>query len=174
MIMRCEQAKGLLERFHDQELRGRKLRALSEHLRQCENCSNELERLDQIGRMLKEHFEERILSENLSHLSDRVLAAVETPAVPEPRSPLDQLISIFSLPKPAWAAVGVAAIVLVFALAYLPAGHGPTLAANDCIIDNVDAEDCSVMVYEVGDTKMKVIWVMEQGLESDEEEGVTS
>jgi len=174
MIMRCEQARELLERYHDRELSGRKLGALSDHLRQCERCSNELERLERMGCVLREHFEERVQSENLSHLSDRVLAAVETPDVPGPRSLLDRLVSIFSLPRPAWVAVAAAAVALVFALAYLPGGQGPTLAANDCIIDNVDAEGCSVMVYEVGDTKMKVIWVMEQELEPDEEEGVTS
>ena len=172
--MRCEKAKGMLERLYDRELSGRKLRALSEHLGQCENCSKELEQLNRMGRMLKEHFEERLLPEGLSRLSDRVLAAIEEPVVPEPESPLAQFIRIFALPKPAWAAVGVVAVALVFALAYLPGNHGPTLAANDCIIDNVNAENCSVMVYEVGDTKMKVIWVMEQQSEVNGKEGVTS
>jgi len=172
--MRCEKAKGLLERFHDRELRGKKLHALEQHLQHCENCSKEVERLDRMGSMLKHHFGERVSAENLSRLSDRVMAAVDTTVAPEPMSLVDRFITIFSLPKPAWAAVGVAAVAIVFALAYLPGGQSPTVAANDCIIENVDAENYSVMVYEVGDTKMKVIWVMEQQVEPAEEEGVAT
>ena len=79
----------------------------------------------------------------------------------EPRSLRDKLVRILAIPKPVWAAVGAFAIVLIIALSYMPHSQRSTLAANDCIIDSVDAEGCSVMLYEVGDTKMKMIWIME-------------
>ena len=92
----------------------------------------------------------------------RVDKAVDAPGEYLSESWLDRLIRILWIPKPAWVAVGVVAFAIIVALAYLPDKQAPTLAANDCIIDNIDARDSSVMVYEVGDSKMKVIWVMEQ------------
>ncbi len=162
MTIRCEKVRELLDRFYDHELRGKKLEAVSEHLRGCENCSSELEKLERMGRMLKAHCEELAGSEDLSAVWGRVCAAIEEPAAPEPAPFREKLARIFWLPKPAWAAVGIVAVALVLVLAYLPGNQAPIVAANDCIIDSVDAADDCVMVYEVGDTKMKVIWVTEQ------------
>jgi hypothetical protein len=59
--------------------------------------------------------------------------------------------------------VAAVALAVVIILAYLPGAPPPeTLAATDCIVDSVDARDCSVMVYEVDEGRMQVIWVMEQ------------
>lgn len=112
--------------------------------------------------MLKEHYKGVAGAEDLSAVWARVDAATEAP-VDQPEPLLDRLVRIFSIPRPAWGAVALVAVALVAALAYMPGDQTPpTLAANDCIIDSVDAEDCSVMVYEVGDSKMKIIWVMGQ------------
>lgn len=162
MAIRCEKVKELLGRFYDHELHGREFAAVSEHLRGCDSCSGELEKLEQVGRMLKAHYEDLAAAENLSQVWNGVSATIEAPPVHEPEPLLDRFIRLFSLPKPAWAAVAAVALALILVLAYLPGNNVPTLAADDCIIDRVDAEGCSVMVYEVGDTKMKVIWVMEQ------------
>lgn len=173
MTMRCEKVRELLDRFYDRELRGKKREAVSEHLRRCENCAGELEKLERMGRMLKTHCEELAGSEDLSMVWERVCAAIDEPAAAEPEPFREKLARLFWLPRPAWAAVAAVAVVLVLVLAYIPGQQAPTLAANDCIIDSVEAENCSVMVYETGDTKMKVIWVMEQrGGAAEEREGV--
>jgi anti-sigma factor RsiW len=173
MTIRCEKVRELLDRFYDHELRGRKRVAVSEHLRRCENCSSELEKLERMGQMLKAHCEELAGSEDLSVVWERVCAAIEEPAAPEPEPLMERLVRVFWLPKPAWAAVAAVAVALVLVLAYIPGNQAPTLAANDCIIDSVDAANDCVMVYEVGDTKMKVIWVVEERAgESKGEEGV--
>lgn len=164
MTIRCEKVRDLLGRFYDKELRGRKLDAVSEHLKKCAACSGELERLESMSRLFKAHYEKIAAREDLSRVWGRVSAAIETQTISEPEPLLERLKIIFSLPKPAWAIAGVAAIVLVLVFAYMPGNnHVSTLAANDCIIDKVDAEDYSVMVYEAGASKMKIIWVLDQG-----------
>lgn len=162
MAINCEKIRRLLDSYHDRQLRGRKFDEVSEHLRECENCSSELEKLQCVSRALKEHYAGAVGAEDLAGVWARVDEAVRASDEYPPESLLDRLIRILWIPKPAWVAVGAVAVAIVLALAYLPDKQAPTLAANDCIIDSVDSEDCSVMVYEVGDSKLKVIWVMEQ------------
>jgi hypothetical protein len=162
MAIDCKKTQRLLDSYHDRQLRGRKFDEVSEHLRECENCSSELEKLQCISRVLKEHYDGAVGLEDFSRVWAGVDAAVGTSDEYQSESVLDKLTRILWIPKPAWAVVGVAAMAVVMVLAYLPGGPPDTLAANDCIIDSVDVHDCSVMVYEVDDGKMQVIWVMEQ------------
>jgi anti-sigma factor RsiW len=164
MAIDCKKTIGLLGGYHDRQLRGRKLDEVSEHLRQCESCSDELESLRRMSRALKEHYEGVASDVDLSSVWAGVDAAsIEAETGWRGESPIDRLIRLLWIPKPAWAAVAVIAVAIVIALAYAPGNHQPsTLAANDCIIDSVESEGFSVMVYEVGDSKMKMIWVMEQ------------
>ena len=144
MAMSCEKIRNLLESFYDNELHGKKHDAVSEHLHQCEGCSNELRKLERTGELLRSHFEGVAASEDLSGMWQRVDMATEASTGYEAESLRDRLVRIFAIPRPAWAAVGVAAVVLVLLLAYLPGNHSPTLAANDCIIDSVEAEDSAI------------------------------
>lgn len=162
MTIHCAEVRELLDSFYDNELHGTKLDLVSEHLRLCKDCSKELEGLERTGEMLRTHYEKVAMSEDLSALWNRVDAATGADLSPEPGSLREKLVRIFSIPRPAWAAVSLIALAIVITLSYLPGNNISTLAANDCIIDSVESEDYSVMVYEVGDTGMKVIWVMEQ------------
>lgn len=165
MAVDCKKTRRLLDGYHDRQLRGRKFDEVGEHLRWCEGCSKELERLERISSVLKQHYEGAVGAEDFSRMWAGVDAAVRETASSPSESLLDRLAAILWIPKPAWAVVVAAAIVIVMVFAYLPDDRqAPVLAANDCIIDSVDAQDCSVMVYEVGDSKMKVIWIMDQQL----------
>lgn len=173
MAIRCEKVLGMLDRFYDNELNGRKRNAVREHLHRCEDCSNELQKLEDVGSMLRMHYEQVAASENIPSVWDRISAATEAPVVLEPEPLRDRLTRLLAIPKPAWAAVGAFALVLIFALSYIPGNHAPVVVADDCIIDSVSAEGCSVMVYEAGDAKMQVIWVMDlQTEEAEPETGV--
>ncbi|MBI5114910.1 zf-HC2 domain-containing protein [Candidatus Poribacteria bacterium] len=176
MTIRCEKVRELLGGFHDNELQGREFRTVSEHLKVCAGCAGELKRLETMSRLLKAHYEELAGKEDLSQVWSRVSAAIETPGVSDGREPLlERIMKIFALPKPAWAIAGAVAVVVVLMLASLPGDHMSTLAANDCIIDKVDSENCSFMLYEAGATKMKIIWVIDQGSgETEQQTGVTS
>jgi hypothetical protein len=175
MVIGCETAKALLDRFYDKELNGKKLKQMSEHLSRCENCSNELKKREQLGLLLRSHYERATASEDLSHLWGRVSDAIETAPAPERESIRDRLVRIFAVPRPAWAVVTAMAFLIILALAYLPGDQAPTLLANDCVIDTVETdEDATVMVYEVGDTGMKVIWIMEESGETTSQTGVAS
>jgi len=162
MAINCKKTQKLLDSYHDRQLHGRMFDEVSEHLRQCENCSGELEKLECISRALKEHYGGVLGGEDLSPVWANVDEAIAASDAQGGESLLDRLIRILWIPKPAWATVAAVAVAIVLVLAYLPGKQAPTLAANDCIIDSVDAEDCSVMVYEAGDSKMKIIWVVER------------
>ena len=166
MAMNCEKVREVLESFYDKELHGKEFEAVEEHLRTCKDCSNELMKLERTGEMLRAHYEKAVTAEDLSGLWDRVDAATVQLPDREPETFRDKLARILSMPKPAWAMAALIAIAIIVALSYLPGNKNSTFAANDCIIDKVESEDYSVMVYEVGDTGMKFIWVME-----DESEG---
>jgi len=173
MAIRCEKVREMLDRFYDNELSGRKRNAVREHLHRCEVCSNELQKLEDVGSKLMTHYEQVAAPESIPGVWDRVSAATEAPVVLEPEPLHERLIRILAIPKPAWAAVGAFAFVLVLALSYIPGNHVPVVAADDCIIDSVSAEGCSVMVYEAGDAKMQIIWVMDlQTEEAEPETGV--
>jgi len=170
MAMNCEKVRQVLESFYDKELHGKEFDAVEEHLHVCENCSSELKKLERTGEMLRAHYEKAVVSEDLSGLWDRVDAATAQLPDEESETLRDKLARIFSVPKPAWAMVALIAVAIIIALSYLPGDKVSTFAANDCIIDRVESEDYSVMVYEVGDTGMKFIWVMEQQSEAAENE----
>ncbi len=169
MTINCEKAGRLLDSYHDRQLRGRKFDDVREHLRECENCSGELERLQCLSRALKERYEGAVVgAEDFSRVWAGVDAAMGVQEGRPAESLLDRLAAILWIPRPAWAAVAAVAVLIVMVFAYMPDDRQtPVMAANDCIIDSVDAQDCSVMVYEVGDSGMKVIWIMDRQPTSD-------
>jgi predicted anti-sigma-YlaC factor YlaD len=168
MAMNCEKVQEVLERFYDKELHGEEFEAVKEHLHACEHCSSELKKLEQTGEMLRAHYAKAIVSEDLSGLWDRVDAATAQLPNEESETIREKLARLFAVPKPAWAMAALIAVAIIIALSYLPGDKVSTFAANDCIIDKVESEDYSVMVYEVGDTGMKFIWVMDQQSEAAE------
>jgi hypothetical protein len=171
MAIDCKKAQRLLDSYHDRQLRGRKFDDVSEHLRECETCSSELEKLQCISRVLKEHYDSAVGAEDLSKIWARVDAVVGASDEDRSESLLDKIARILWIPKPAWVLVGAAALAVAIALAYLPGGPPrEAVAENDCIIDSVDAHDSSVMVYELEEGRMQVIWVMEQQAPSTSEE----
>lgn len=175
MNISCENVRELLDRYYDRELYGSESEAVRLHLKNCANCSNELRKLERIGHMLRAHSEAVVETEDFSGVWDRVAPALGSPVDSERLSLWEKLKSIFATsPRPAWAALGAAALVILAVFAYLPFTGQQTFAANDCIIDSVESRDSSVMVYETSDTKMKIIWVMEQAGKETVERGVTS
>jgi hypothetical protein len=162
MAIDCEKVRHRLESFYDKELRGKERDIISEHLRGCEACSEELNKLKRTGQMLRTHYENIASSEAFSGLWDRVDEAIVKAPDFESEPLRDKLFHMFAVPRFAWAAAAVIAFVIVMALSNFPGDRISTFAENDCIIDSVASGDNSVMVYEVGDTGMKVIWVMDQ------------
>jgi anti-sigma factor RsiW len=162
MATSCDEIRQWLGSFYDRELHGSKFDVVEKHVRECASCAAELKKLERTSEMLRAHYANVAASADLSDVWNRVDAAVAEFPEREAESFRERLIRIFSVPKPAWAAVGLVAIALIIAVSILPNDKNSTFAANDCIIDSVESEDYSVMVYEVGDTRMKVIWVMEQ------------
>ena len=165
MASDCERARRLLDSYHDRQLGGKKYDDMSEHLRGCESCSAELEKLQRLSRALKERYDDAAAGEEVSF--SRVWAGVDVAIDAREERPAESLLDRFLTalwpPRPALATVAVAAVLIVVVFAFMPSGtQTPVLAANDCVIDSIDTRDYSVMVYEIGDSQMKVIWVMDQ------------
>jgi len=160
--MACNEARELLGKFHDRELQDREYQAVAEHLKGCIHCAQEMKKLEGVGRLLKNHYGAVSASEDFSGLWARVFAGLD--AAPPVAIPFSRRFTkILRLPKPVWAGIAAAAAALVLLLAYPPGTQKPAVAANECIIDKVNAQNGSVMVYETDETKMKIIWVMENG-----------
>ncbi|GAB4330747.1 MAG: hypothetical protein Kow0099_01500 [Candidatus Abyssubacteria bacterium] len=176
MVMSCEKVRSLLDRFYDNELGRRKHRAVSEHLRQCPGCAGEFEKLSRTGLLLKSHYRDFANADDVSAVWAGVSRAMDTTDAlqPDQSEPLlEKLGRIFAIPKPAWAAAAAVALLIVLAIAYIPNDQVSTVAANDCIIDKVEAENYSVMVYETGNNGMKIIWVMNESPEETEKDLTT-
>jgi anti-sigma factor RsiW len=174
--MKCEKVRNLLDRFYDNELGKRKHRAVSEHLRRCPGCAGELEKLSRAGILLKNYYRGFAESDDMSPVwagVERAMESSEASQVDLAEPLIEKLGRIFAIPKPAWAAVTAVAIFIVLAIAYLPGDRVSTVAANDCIIDKVEAANYSVMVYETGNNGMKIIWVMNGSSEETEKDLTT-
>ncbi|RJP18523.1 MAG: hypothetical protein C4520_14345 [Candidatus Abyssobacteria bacterium SURF_5] len=169
MKMACEKVRGLLERFHDKELDERDSKSVAEHLEGCALCSRDLAKLEHVSGIVKTHYDMISASQNFTGMWARINSSLDAAApAPAHRRVLTELLRF---PKPVWATIGAVAAAVLLLFVYLPGTQEPAIAANDCIIDTVEAEDSSVMVFETDDTKMKIIWVMNQ---DDQEQGVTS
>lgn len=161
MKMGCEKVRGLLGRFYDKELRGAEYDAVAEHVQACIHCSAELKKFERVGGVLRNHYESVSASEDLSDMWGRISSGLEPPPLEE--APLWQRIRrVFAVPKPVWAVVGAVVIAVIVLFVYFPTTERPAVASNECIIDKVEAENSSVMVYETGKTKMKIIWVIDR------------
>ena len=169
MTSDCERARRLLDSYHDRQLGGKKYDDVSEHLRGCESCSAELEKLQRLSRALKERYEDAVAGEeDFSRVWAGVDAAMDAREERPAESLLDRLVAALWISRPALAAAAAVAVLIVIVFAYMPGDRlTPVMAANDCVIDSVDTQDYSVMVYEIGDSQMKVIWVMDQQSDPD-------
>jgi anti-sigma factor RsiW len=169
----CEKVRELLGRFHDNELREDDYQVVVDHLHSCDGCSREMAKLERISDAVRKHYETISSSEDFSGVWARI--APDTGGTVSDSPPWWSSIGrIFWRPRSLWAAAAAVAAALILLFAYLPNVQKPAVAANDCIIDKVESENSSVMVYETGDTKMKIIWVIDQQNGDTVQEGVTS
>jgi len=169
----CERVRELLGRFHDNELQDDDYQVVVEHLHACGECSREMAKLERISDVVKKHYETVSSSEDFSSVWARIAPDME--GAPSDSHPWWRSFGrIFWRPRSLWATAAAVAVALVLLFAYLPNTQKPAVAANDCIIDKVESENSSVMVYETDETKMKIIWVIDQQNGDTVQEGVTS
>ncbi len=162
----CKKTHSLLERYFDQELSGRQLNFVEDHLADCPHCARELVELQELRGLVQGEMREAAKRVDFATFWRSL-----EPRLTEPRPSFWEQLTVsvreyLSVYKTIWAtaaaAAAVAAVVAVPLLVREPAATDPQRPqSNECIIESIESSGSTAMVYEIEQDQTKVIWMFE-------------
>jgi len=157
----CARVQPMLDAYADGELARVQASFVAGHLQDCTACQSEFESLNSLRRAVRGSIEAELATDPTADLwsSVRTALAEEASANADPKIvPVPRRLS--ARPALAFVAVAVVGLVTLFAL---PADEQSKInvASDTFVIEEIDAGNNNVMVYESPDTNMTVIWVFD-------------
>jgi len=162
---KCQGIHYLLGAWLDGELPKRKAGRIAEHLESCPVCRAEVDRIRAVRNLLREGFSAAVAVEDgaLSSLHERIMRQIPFVKGGDTRGPERTRFWTPILrfrPVTLTLTVTVLLVSAVFFVVYKPA---PTViktsSVNDCIVEDVESGDRTILLFKTHGSDMTVIWV---------------
>src|SRR4030042_3382588 len=157
----CSSVSKLLEKYLDQEVIDQEKALVEAHLLDCSSCRDALKSMEELSNVIKVPWDEIAREEDF----DRVWLKVKREIRSEEKYSWREVFrSWFGLPmlhqKRVWIPAVAAALVLIFITVPLLLKKSPSLPVKFGV-EYVESTTNNVMVYEVEQSKVTVIWLFE-------------
>ena len=157
----CSSVSELLEKYLDQELTDQEKALVEGHLFDCSSCRDSLKSMEELSHVMKVSPFEIAREEHYDRVWLKVKREIRSE---EKHSWWEVFRSWFWLPtlhqKRVWIPAVAAALVLIFITVPLLLKKSPSLPA-EFGVEYVESTTNNVMVYEVEQSKVTVIWLFE-------------
>ncbi|MCX8072529.1 MAG: zf-HC2 domain-containing protein [Candidatus Binatia bacterium] len=170
--LQCSDAQAMLALFADGELDARSMQIVATHGAHCPECDRELQRLERLQAILREHVAAKLADAPTEWLWSRIEARLpeRAEAVPRRQQWLQRLRELAWQPQvlwPAFALLAVATMATVLLLRDEPRlqPSASTLVAGlepPAVIDSLEADVGSVAVMDDWQNHTTVLWVSEE------------
>ena len=167
----CSSVSKLLEKYFDLEVMGEERLLVEDHLRDCLACRNALRSMEELRTLIKVPVEEAVRKEEFPWVWQKIEREIRSPQEKltwwqSLRSWLD-LSPLFK--KRVWIPAAATVVVLLFITAQIIFRKTPSYP-DASVVEYVESQSDNVMVYQLEDPKVTVIWLFE----GPEEEGTTT
>jgi len=159
MKWECSSISGLLEKYFDQEVTAEERSLVEDHLPGCPACRSALLSMEDLRNLIKNPVKEAVEKETFPWIWEKIERGIQQEERPGLWESLWSWLDISSLYKkkiliPAVAAA-VILILITAPLLYKKMSSYPVLS----VVEYVDSETYNVMVYELENEKVTVIWL---------------
>lgn len=158
----CATVSGFLDRYFDQEVTDEERSLVEEHVKECRTCRRALDTLESMRRLIRAPVDEAVEREPFPWVWEKIergIQAREKAGLWERlRSWMDPSLL---LRKRVWipAAVGAAVVLLITGQFLF---RKPSSYPGLSVVEYVESPTHNVMVYELEDARVTVIWLFEE------------
>jgi len=162
---KCKSVHHILGAWFDGELPDRKSRRIAKHVEACPVCRAEVDRIKALRSMLQDGFSAAVAAEDeaLSSLHQSILKQIPESKREDPKRADREgiLLPFFRFGRIALPMAVTAMLVgAVLFRIYKPAPPViKTGSVNDCIVDDIESGDRTVLLFKTHGSAMTVIWV---------------
>jgi anti-sigma factor RsiW len=163
----CSSVSELLEKYFDQEVTQEERALVEGHLPDCAACRDALHSMESFRNLIKSPVEEAVEKENFPWVWQKIERGIRLKERPTVWESLRSWLDITPLLKKRVLIPAVAAVVILI-LITAPLLFKKTSSYSDLsVVEYVESGTHNVMVYELENSKMTVIWLFE-GQEQEE------
>ncbi len=157
----CSSVSGLLERYFDRELTAAENVVVERHLKDCRACQDELRAMQGLRALVKAPVDDAVRAEDFPWLWQKIERGIVSKEEPTWWGSLQSRLGLSQLlRKRVWVPALAAAVVVILLLA--PQLYKKTSSLpGSFVVDYVESETNNVMVYQLEQSKVTVIWLFE-------------
>lgn len=156
----CSSISNLLEKFFDQEASEQEKVKVETHLRDCPICRQTLERMEGLRTLIRAPIDQASRNEGYPWVWQKIEREIQAKARGSVWNSLMPWLDLSSLRRRAWVPAVAAALVLLILL--VPWFYKKTPSHPEgFVVEYVESKTNNVMVYELEQVKVTVIWLFE-------------
>jgi anti-sigma factor RsiW len=170
MTNSCSSISTVLEKYFDQEVTDEEKFLVEGHLQDCPVCRDVLKSMEELRTLIKVPVEEAVRTEDFPWVWQKIERGIR---IQEKRTWWQSLLSWRGitplLRRKVWIPAVATALVLLFVTTQIIFKKIPSYP-DVSVVEYVESQSDNVMVYQLEDPKVTVIWLFE----GPEEEGTTT
>jgi hypothetical protein len=158
----CSVLSKLLEKYFDQEVTDEERSFVDVHLVDCHACQEALRSMEKIRGLVKAPVEGAVKKENFPWVWEKIERGIHLQERPIWWQSLRSWLDFFpSFKKRAWIPVVATIAVLLFITTQI-FFKKPSIYPSASVVEYIESETNNVMVYDLEDSKVTVIWLFEE------------
>jgi anti-sigma factor RsiW len=166
----CSSVSMVLEKYFDQEVTDKERFLVEGHLQDCLACRDALKSMEELRTLMKVPVEEAVQKEDFPWVWQKIEREIRLQEKPTWWQSLRSWLDVTPLlRKKVWIPAVATALVLLFITTQIIFKKTPSYP-DVSVVEYVESQSDNVMVYQLEDPKVTVIWLFE----GPEEEGTTT
>lgn len=158
----CSTMLQLLERYFDRQMTEQERSLVENHLSGCTACRERLGELGSLRTLMKTPVDEALGQETFPWVWERIEKGIQQERKPSWWESLKSRLDLSPLfRKRIWIPAMAAAVVLLFITAQIIFKKTPSYSVAS-VVEYVESETGDVMVYQLEDPEITVIWIFEE------------
>jgi anti-sigma factor RsiW len=157
----CSSVTTLLEKYFDQEVTDEERFLTEGHLQDCPACRDALKSMEELRTLMRAPVEEAVRKEDFPWVWQKIEREIRLPNKQTRWQSLRSWLTVTPLLKrKVWIPAMAAAVVLLFLTTQIILRKTPSYP-DGSVVEYVESQTGNVMVYQLEEPKVTVIWLFE-------------
>ncbi len=161
MTNSCSSVSTVLEKYFDQEVTDEERFLVEGHLQDCPECREALKSMEELRSLMRAPVEEAVRKEEFPWVWQKIEREIRLQEKPTWRESLRSWLDITPrFKKKVWIPAAATLVVLLFLTTQIILKKTPSYPEAS-VVEYVESQSDNVMVYQLEEPKVTVIWLFE-------------
>ena len=157
----CSSVSKFLEKYFDGEATDKERILIEAHLQDCSSCQHELKSMEDLKAFIRTPVEEAVEKEDFPWVWQKIEKEIRLQKKLTPWQSLRSWLDVSPLfRRRVWIPAAATAVILLFITAQIILRKTPSYP-DASVVEYVQSETDNVMVYQLEEPKVTVIWLLE-------------